>query len=369
MKILFAIKALDDAQGGAERVLANITSGLAGRGNDVCVLSFDPPGGESFYPLHEKVERIALGIGDVKGRASAGEVVSRMVAVRKAARRVQPDVVIAFMHSSFIPVSFAMAGTGIPVIGSEHIVPDHYKNRKTEYLLLLLSGFFLKKITVLSSSIIEGYSPVLRPKMRAIANPVFPAKEYAEPQGTGAARKIILNVGRLCLQKDQDTLIRAFAMLADKYPDWDLRIIGEGTLRCSLQDTVSELGLGARIFLPGTTAEIDKEYQGAHIFALSSKYESFGLATAEAMAHGLPAIGFGSCPGTNELIVHNQNGLLVEEGDRVAAFAQGLERLMRDDQLRVDLGKRGLETVKKFHLDEIVGQWEALVKRVVEEAI
>ena len=367
MKILFAIKTLDNIQGGAERVLADITSGLAERDHNVAVLSFDKPKGKSFYPLNKKVKRISFGIGEVQHKATFTEVLSRIIAIRKATTRMKPDIVIAFMHSTYIPASFAMIGTGVPIIASEHTVPDHYKNRKWEYRLLRLSGFFVKKITVLSQSIIERYAPPLRQKMHAIPNPVHPAKNPANPKGVSTARKIILNVGRLTDLKDQETLIKAFATLANDYPDWDVKIIGEGELRHKLENSVNELGLESRVFLPGITSKIEEEYQSAHIFALPSKYESFGLVTAEAMAHGLPTLGFASCPGTNELIVHEKNGLLVDGEDRVQVFAEGLKKLMNKPDMRVDLGQQGLKTIEQFHPDTIIEQWEWLIENATYE--
>ena len=367
MKILFSIKALDDIQGGAERVLADISSGLADKGHDVSVLSFDVPGGQAFYPLNEQVKRIALGIGDAKSKARLGEVMKRMIALRGAVKEQKPDVVVAFMHSTFIPASFALIGTGVPLIASEHIVPDHYKDRRLEFMLLGLCRFFVHKMTVLSDTIVQSYPRALRAKMVAIANPVHPAKKPASPAGERAQEKIILNVGRLTVQKDQETLIRAFASLAKDYPDWHLRIIGEGSLRAELEATIDELGMQERISLPGITAEIEEEYCAAHIFALPSLYESFGLVTAEAMAHGLPAIGFADCPGTNALIVHEQNGLLVGEGDRVEIFAQGLKRLMDDASLREKMGREGVKTVEQYHPEVIVDQWEALISEIAQE--
>ena len=366
MNILFAIKALDNVQGGAERVLADITSGLADKGHNISILSFDKSGGQSFYPLNEKVKRIALGIGDVTRNARFHEVIARMVAIRKTTLKAKPDAVIAFMHSTFIPASFALIGTGIPVIASEHIVPEHYKNKRWEYILLLLSHFFVKKITVLSQTIIKSYSSILHPKMVAIENPVHPAQALANTQRNKTDKKIILNVGRLTPQKDQETLIKAFKKISNDHPEWHLKIIGEGELRENLEKQIQELNVESRVSLPGITSDIEHEYQNAHIFALSSKYESFGLVTAEAMAHRLPAIGFASCPGTNEIINNKINGLLVDGSDKIEAFAQGLKQLIEDEELRKSLGEAGLKSVEKFHPDIIVEKWENLIKDAIQ---
>lgn len=345
-------------KGGAERVLVDIASGLAERSHAVAVISFDHPDGKSFYPLNKKVHRIPLGIGNVQRKATFPEVISRMIAIRKAAKKFQPHVVVAFMHSTFIPAAFALVGTGVPVVASEHIVPDHYKDRYWEYILLLMSRFFIKKITVLSDAIIQTYSPSLQKKMVPIVNPVHPAKKLADPVGSNDNKKVILHVGRLTQQKDQATLIKAFSLIEKEYLDWHLRIVGDGELEEDLRKLVEDQDLQGRVTFAGTTSDIESEYQKAHIFALSSRYESFGLATAEAMGHGLPVIGFADCPGTNELISHNVNGLLVEGEGRVEVFAQGLKKLMDEPNLRASLGADGAKKVDIYAPKNIVKEWE-----------
>jgi len=363
MRILFAIKALDNIKGGAERVLVDIASWLTELGNDVTVLTFDPPGGESFYPLSGKVKRLCLGIGDTQHRATISETIARIGALRRAVKEQNPDIVVPFMHSMFIPMAFALIGTGMPIVASEHIVPDHYKKRRLEFALLLASSFFVDRITVLSEKIKGTYPRFLHKKMVAIANPVREARALSNPEGKADLRKIILSVGRLTPQKDQETLIKAFEKLAAAFPDWDLRIVGEGELRDGLEKLVRKAGLQNQVFLPGATAQIGTEYERAHIFALPSRYESFGLATAEAMAHGLPCLGFSDCAGTNELIVDEETGLLADGGDRVTSFAEALSRLMDSADLRVVLGRKSRLSVQRFQPNIIIGQWNDLLKQ------
>ena len=90
LKLLFAIKGMDLATGGAERVLAQVTSGLIERGHDVALVTFDAPGGESFYPLHPRTRRISLGIGRVDRSATVAEMLRRIPAIRRAVRAEQP---------------------------------------------------------------------------------------------------------------------------------------------------------------------------------------------------------------------------------------------------------------------------------------
>lgn len=367
MKILFAIKTIDGSKGGAEKVLADISSGMSIRGHHVSVLSFDNTKGRSFYDFGAKVKRIRLAVGNVLRKATFWEVIMRMRVIRKVVTRHKPDVVVAFMHSSFIPCSFALIGTGVPVIASEHIVPTHYKKRKWEFLLLICSRFFVKKITVLSNNIIETYPVFLQGKMIPIANPVKEARIPNTSEDEANKEKIILNVGRLTDQKAQHILIEAFAMIADKYPDWVVRIIGEGERLDSLTALAAKLNITDRIIFAGTTSNIDAEYSKANIFALPSSYESFGLATAEAMSHGVPPIGFAECPGTNEIIEHGKSGFLVEGINSPEKYAQGLETLMQSKKERQRLGIQAKSAIKQFHPEKILDDWETLIKQVIRE--
>jgi glycosyltransferase involved in cell wall biosynthesis len=82
----------------------------------------------------------------------------------------------------------------------------------------------------------------------------------------------------------------------------------------------------------GNISDIGAEYENADLFVLPSRYESFGLATAEAIMHGLPAVGFAGCAGTNELIRPGENGQLVPGNGDAGALAATLSGLMADPE-------------------------------------
>jgi glycosyltransferase involved in cell wall biosynthesis len=358
MKILFAIKKMNDASGGAERVLAAVTEKLAARGHEISLLSFDRQG-ESFYPLSPEVHRLRIPIGDPGKPATVTETCRRIKVLRKIVRAENPDVVVAFMHSMFVPMALAMLGTGIPVIASEHTVPQYYRDRPGQFLLLMLTSFLVQRLTVVSDSVGALYPRILRTRIIVIPNPVPPASGRADPSGSG----IILSVGQLISSKDQSLLIEAFALLASRFPDWRLRLAGEGPMRPALEDLRRRHDLESRIELPGAVRDIGREYAQAHIFAMPSRYESFGLATAEALSWGLPAVGFADCPGTNELIADGRNGILVKA--RTASdLAAALETLMANPGLRVSNGKTGRQMLRGHDPDRVADLWEKLIRLV-----
>ena len=92
--------------------------------------------------------------------------------------------------------------------------------------------------------------------------------------------------------------------------------------------------------LPGHQQDVQREYLRAQLMVTISRYEGLGLVTAEAIAHGLPTVGFGDCPGTNEIIQHCVNGMFVKPSNnqtRAEARAITLSELMEDHRKRLAL--------------------------------
>jgi glycosyltransferase involved in cell wall biosynthesis len=364
MKILFAIKGLHQAAGGAERVICDVSSYLADRcGHSVSLLTFDLPGATPFYPISPAVRLIPLGIGDTRTSTSLSAFVQRTVTLRRIVPLQAPDVVVAFMHSTFVPMAFALAGTGTPLVASEHIIMDHYHTRRLQFALFAAAVPFIRNITVLSDSIAHQYPIWIRRKMVTVTNPISPIfqREVKSSQHKDPCR--ILTIGRFSERKGHPTLLAAFASLADEFPGWSLRFLGDGVLRPVLQREVERLGLQDRVSMPGIVSEIAQEMADASFFALASKYESFGLVFAEAMACGKASVAFADCQGANTVIDDGETGRLVKGSDRVESLADGLRRLMINEEERRNMGKLARERVfQRFSIDRACNRWEDVLR-------
>lgn len=365
MRILFAIKSLENPGGGAERVFADVIREIDARKHKVKILTFDKKNHETFYKIDKGVDRISIGIGDVSKPSGMVETIRRVLAIRSEVLRQQPNVVVGFMHSMFIPLSIALIGTGIPVVGSEHIVREHYRGKMSQWVLLCASSIWIEKMTAVSDQAKASYPGFIRRKMSIIPNPVsINVRKKADVLASGK-RKVLLAVGSLRKQKNFLTLIEAFRKVVDSCPEWDLRIVGEGEEREALTRRISELGLGGRVVLPGATNDIRAEYENAQLYVNASLYESQGLTTVEAIVHGLPAIGFEDCPGTNEIIQNNFNGILVPANiDTVSTLAVELIRMMGGDKLRVRMGKAGLGKYVIPAPEVVIQKWITLLKSI-----
>jgi glycosyltransferase involved in cell wall biosynthesis len=355
MTIPFIVKSLETPGGGAERVFVEVASGLRARGHDIEVVTFDRPGARSFYPLRGNVPKHDL------GPQSLHPV--KLLALRRAILQMRPTQIVAFMPSSYVPTAFALLGSGIAVRASEHNVPARYRSAPAKWALLNCSVPTIDRFTAVSPQMKDAYPLWIRRKMTVVQNPVSGTfTEVADVVASGRSKRL-LAVGRLHPQKDHVSLIRAFAVVAETMPDWHLRILGEGDERSMLEHEIKRLGLADRVEMPGAVTDMSAEYAAAQLYVIPSLYESQGLATVEAMAHGLPAVGFRDCPGTNSIITDGVNGMLINpHPNRAEALAQGLSAIMLDERRRSSLALGALAHVPGPQLDAVLDDWEAFLE-------
>jgi glycosyltransferase involved in cell wall biosynthesis len=169
--------------------------------------------------------------------------------------------------------------------------------------------------------------------------------------------KVVVAAGRYAAEKGYDRLIDAFSRVAPDQPGWVLKIFGHGPLQRQLEKQVERLGLQDRVFLPGLADDIEAELRASSVFALSSIHEGLPMALAEAMACGVPCVAFDCAPGVREIVTDGVDGIVVPPRN-VEALAEGLDRLMRDEDLRRRYGAAARESVRKFAPDAVLAQWE-----------
>lgn len=369
MRLLFVIKSLSVEAGGAERVLCELCSELARRGHSVEIASFDQPSATDFYKFDSRVERTRLGIGNVREWSRLTEFVPRVSRLHSLLVHRRPDVAIGFMHSAFVALAMAGLGTGVPVVASEHSSRPQYRQRGLEMLLVRATAPLCAAFTTTLEEIRSEFPQGIAKRMEVISNPIPMAIKPRVRSASKDGRKRLLFVGNFRPGKGHSTLVAAFARLAKGYPDWDLRLAGAGDLRGEIERQVASLDLQSRVSFPGAVADVAREYAEADLFAIPSVHESFGLATAEALASGLAVIGFADCSGTCQLVEDGRNGILVKGRDRVEALASGLERLMGSGELRRRLGEAGPESVRQYSTESVAARWEELLRTVSAPAI
>jgi glycosyltransferase involved in cell wall biosynthesis len=175
----------------------------------------------------------------------------------------------------------------------------------------------------------------------------------------------LLTVGRLDDQKQIELLLEMFATVSGEFPNWTLKIIGEGPRKQVLHELIHRYGLGMRVELQGWSAHIEREYEQADLFVLTSQYEGFPNAMLEAMATGLPCIAFDCPSGPREISDNGKAAILVNAGDR-QGFENALRRLMSSPELRKSLGSDARRSVTgRFAEEVVVPIWDRLFDRLM----
>jgi len=171
----------------------------------------------------------------------------------------------------------------------------------------------------------------------------------------------IVFLARLAPQKRASLLIDCFEKIAPEC-NWRLEIYGAGEELEMLQKKADGSRYKSRIKFGGWINQPRVVYERAGIFVLTSYYEGFGITLIEAMSLGTPCVSF-DCPfGPSEIIEHGRSGILVENGN-VDELAKVLLVLIRDPNLREQLGNAGIDRSAKFSLNAHNCAWDDLIDR------
>ncbi len=183
--------------------------------------------------------------------------------------------------------------------------------------------------------------------------------------------RVILNVGRIDIQKGQLVAVAALHRVLDDAPDTHLVLVGPVTnpeYEQRIRNEARERGIADHLTLiPGVDPKSDElagAYNAADVFFLPSLHEPFGIVILEAWGAGLPVVA-SRVGGVPSLVSEGRNGLLVEPGNDVKA-ARALKFLLADGAKRAALGAEGLKTAEThYSWDRITARLATIYEEVV----
>ncbi|MGN0835630.1 MAG: glycosyltransferase [Candidatus Spyradosoma sp.] len=303
--------------------------------------------------------------------------------------------ICAVIHQSAVarlfPYSRECKKAGIPVISVFHQPPDRWKDkifssgkgawiqkfrlwekskrmawryrklcRDSVFVLLLSEGFRKSFYEYLPKN------SAMREKIAVVSNMV-PAMDLT-PVDFSAKRKELLFVGRIEMkQKRPDLLLKIWAKLESRFPEWSLRLVGPGD-DCdidALKNLAASLGV-SRWSLEGRQNP-EPYYRAASVFCMTSAFEGFGLVLVEAASLGCVPVAFNSYPAVRDIIDDGENGFVVPAFD-LDAYAETLAQLMSDDAARERFAKNAYAQIPdKFSPEKIGAQWDAVLATSIRE--
>ena len=377
MRILFLVGRL--SAGGAERVAVTLASAWAQAGHQVTLAPTFIPKGECFYPLSPQVDLHWLA-DDIKPTGQPLLTLRKLGALRALIAAQQPDVVVSFLTNVNVMALLATMGKRVPVIVCERTDPVH--GRSAGRVLKVLRRLLYPRaaaVVVQTQAAIRGMeaqvpgaqhivsiSNPLPEALVALDSPAAKRAAASVASGTDQGVRQLVAMGRLISTKQFDVLIRVFAKLAARFPNWALTIWGDGPMRESLQAQIDGAGLTARVRLAGRTSEPWQAVAQADVFAMTSAVEGFPNVLLEAMALGLPCVTMDCPSGPAEMTRQGEDGLLVPMGDE-AKLGYALERLMQNSHLRAELGLRAAQSVRaRYGLLAVLTQWDDLMQDAIQ---
>jgi len=388
MRILLAnfTKMVQDS-GGLAKVNCAFANAMVARGHEVATVYSDDREGAFFFPIDSKVKcynlrhfrghdilfpnwmkvkrELLRAIDQRRGRAVNNEFTVKYLKqnVQTILDEFRPDVIVAFQTAATM-VLICELHTHIPVISMSHGDPEDYFHTYDPAELPALTQCAMCQVLLPSfKEHLLQHCP--QAKVTVIGNVVPQYEQQADLAAQKDVHKIIF-VGRLVRNhKRPHLLLEAFANIADAFPDWQVELWGAEDKKSytrELRQMIAKYHLENRVFIKGSTQNVAQVLQQGDIFACPSAYEGFPLAMTEAMSMGLPVVGFREAPAVNELLQEGYNGLLTGTG--VDSYSQGLARLMRNQALRVQMGKNAQISIQPYHADTIWQQWQELLERV-----
>ena len=365
MRLMFVVESLAAGKGGMERVASELASEMSKRGHAVYLFYRDP---------------------QLKGPAysAEGEVTLLPYSDWKELRTILPkmdiDTLIMFYTQENIFRYVNMAATaGVPFVAQECSNPDRirFNNWKGGEISRARASWEREVATSAASrlrlvmpSFAGSFSAFQQSQIRAMPNGAPRIEGAANPGESKDGHWRILLINGRKANKNLLSAVRAFAEIAPLYPGWNLRVVDgpswAGPYGRSVAKVLDEYSLWDRIEITNSTDKIFEEYLSAHIHLIASRSEGCPTVVLEAMAAGLPSIGFEDCPGTNELIRHERNGLLARADEPESGLAEALSQLMSDPLTRVKLGRQASKDATKFDSKRTYDLWETLLYEAAE---
>ena len=339
---------------GVERVVAQLAQAMLRRGHSVSVLvpnnAMVPRAGLPVMPLPAECNVIPL---DIQSPCS----------VRSALLEADLDLVMgAFGGDDMLKMPWLLQGTHIPYLAAQVLDPQTLCERMLPYDYFG-SLMLADTIQVLLPCYQHSYPDTLKPRIETVGNPSPPpaaAIEVCEEK----EQHVLLGLGRMEEKvKRVSLLMRAWSLLYEDFPDWSLRLVGDGPHIEMHRALAAAMGKQARIALVGSTGDVTRHYAEADIFCLPSRAEGLPMVLLEAAAHQLPLVGMADCIACAQLL-SDETGALVQTASP-AALAEALRGLMvATAHQRAEKGRAAQKLFGCAYEENLVfDQWEALFQK------
>lgn len=336
--------------GGIERMTVELANILASHQYEVHLILIEQLI-ESPYSINHNVI-----IHSLKSFFSSNYYFQNISRLRKLIKYIAPHYLITVAVPLVRISAPALWNTKIKNIAWEHF--NLYAGSKIGFYWRLLSTQLVWKTIVLTETDKRNYLKHIHCKIQCIPNfTTIKSEKQAKINSN-----IIVAVGRLERQKGFDLLLEAWADVTNSIKDWELRIVGSGSLKEELTSQAKRLGISKSVKFIPATSDIISVYTEASCLVMSSRFEGLPMVLIEAKTIGLPCVSF-NCPnGPAEIIRDKIDGFLIPTGN-ISMLSACLKQILVDRIKLKIMGKAAREDAKaRFSEQAIFTQWNSLFK-------
>lgn len=329
-----AIHLYEPGDGGLDRVAVHLANGFAARGlsTEIWLTKAD---GNSRHLLPDAVSiRMMPGLKAPRGLALASQV----PALRRLVRRVRPRILLSAGNQSNPVIALACLGSDTAAVGkiTNPIIRPGQTGLGARWRMMRF-----RKVTQWSAAMVSlgagevdmlaALWPESADKLHFLPLPTVTAPMAAigaaratNPRAaTGGGPVQLLSLGRLAVQKDPQTMLRALALIQGV--DWRMTMVGDGPLRGEAEALARELHIADRVTFAGFIADPAPYLAAADLLILSSRWEGLCAVAMEALACGCGVVATDCSPSLTALLSQTDCPVPVLVGD-AEALARSIEQ-------------------------------------------
>lgn len=371
--MIYIIEESIDKMGGVERIVSTLSNSFADRNHDVTVISFYKSSDKPFFSYNKNVKREYLVENakdcKIKNKLNYFRLIKKWKIISK---NIKNDDTIIFGRVS-------VAAKILPIIkNNPNIIVRDAINiyNHSRFVKIVMKVFFPKKVStfiVSSDESLKIYDNFFKgnfKRIKKIYNPL--SIDVSKIKKYSYENKVIISTGRFDKQKGFENLIYAFENVSKKFPDWKLKIVGDGKLRENYLRIIEDHKINNIEIAPSST-KIEDELNNASIYVMTSRYEGYANALVEAVAFGLPSISYDWLTGVEEIISNEKNGLIVKLTNRkkyhdgidnqidITNLSNAIIKLISDKETCLNMSKYHKQVLENRNKEKIISEWEKLI--------
>lgn len=385
--------------GGAERVAQMLGNYYVDKGNNVYYFLADLPV-KQVYPvkgkiIHTRIKSHAV-VSGFKGILSLGTLIGSSFQMRKLKKKYEIDVAISFMEE-FNYINILSKGREKVITRICSVLSQYTDWSGIFYYKRIVHFFYSRadKVVVLCNyakrDMCKNFG-ITASKMVKIPNFVSKMNDEEEHITWKYGNKVIISVGRLTHEKQQERIIRAFSYVSEREKDALLLILGTGSKEGYLKSIIAKCGLVDKVILAGFKKDIAYYLKNSRVFVLASQVEGMPNSMLEAMACGLPVVTTDS-PGACGELVGKKNkvgrckevqycpyGILTpyiagelksenELDEKEILLGQAMLELLNNEELHEKYSRASIRRAGMYNSEKVMQRWNKLIdyETVVQE--